>query len=218
MSALRALVEHFVAPAEEAPHVAPPPVVSVPPAVALLCGARHARSAGGILGLRLAQRHGVRAALVAVWTARDTSALAAGAGGAPATREARRVARACAGRELVAHATGRVVLVDLPTAEEEAAAAARQAFGVAAALPTVLVVAGPRHTPMGELLASRDLVLAAGDDDVLTDLAVAALQRDGVAARRCALPAAPAAAAAMRGLPLGPAARRACDLALEGTP
>lgn len=175
MSALRALVEHFVAPAEVAPHVAPPPVVSVPPAVALLCGARHARSAGGILGLRLAQRHGVRAALVAVWTARDTSALAAGAGSAPATREARRIARACAGRELVAHATGRVVLVDLPPAEEEAAAAARRAFGVAAALPTVLVVVGARHTPMGELLASRDLVLVAGDDDVLTDLAVAAL-------------------------------------------
>lgn len=217
MSALRALVEHFVAPPEEAPLVAPAPVVSVPPAVALLCGARHARSAGGILGLRLAQRHGVRAALVAVWTGQHAGGAGAGTAGGPTTREARRVARACVSRELMAHAAGRVVVVDLPSDEAAAAAAARRAFGVAASLPTVLVVAGARDTPMADLLASRDLVLVAGDD-ALADLAVDALRRDGVTARRCALPAAPAAAAAMRGMPLGPAARRACDLALEGAP
>lgn len=216
MSALRALVEHFVAPPQESPPVSPRVTPVVPPAVALLCAPRHARPAGGTLGLRLAQRHGVRAALVAVWTGREAAAAASPAAGGPTTREARRIARACAGRELVAHAAGRVVLVDLPSDEAAAAGAAQRAFGVAAALPTVLVVAGARDAPMAELLASRDLVLVAGDD-ALADLAVDALRRDGVTARRCALPAAPAAAAAMRGMPLGPAARRACDLALEGT-
>jgi hypothetical protein len=108
------------------------------------------------------------------------------------------------------------VIAELPGDQEEAAAAAVRAFAVAAAVPTVLVLSGAREEALDGLLTTRDLVLVADDrDGPMAGLAVAALQRRGVAARRCALPAAPTAAAAARGALL-PAARRVLDLALDG--
>lgn len=221
MSVMRALVEHFVAPADagHAPpreHDAPArAVAAVPPAVGLLCGPRRARSAGCAVGLYLVRRHRAGAAVIAVWTGEDPRAAASA--GAPAGREARRLVRALAGREIAGHASGRVAVVDLPAAPEAAAAVAAQVLAVGAAVPTVLVMAGPREDPLDELLVSRDLVLVADTDDgLLADVAVAALQRRGVQARRCALPAPQAAAMAVRGAGLLPATRRGLDAALEG--
>lgn len=218
---MRALVEHFVAPADE-----PDPrprrdltpariVAAVPPAVGLLCGSRRARSAGCALGLHLVRRHRSGAAVVAVWTG-DEPPAGATVGG-PAGREARRLVRTLAGREVEAHAAGRVAIADLPAAPGEAAAIAAQVLAVGAAVPTVLVLAGPREDSLDELLASRDLVLVADTGDaLLADVAVTALQRRGVQARRCALPAPQATAMAVRGAGLLPAARRGLDAALEG--
>lgn len=220
MTVLRALVEHFVAPVAEAEPRRPPAAASLPahraqpPAVGLLCGRRHARAAGCTVALHLAQRHRARAAVVALWTAGDA---AAPGGGTPPTREARRVVRALDAREVPAHAAGRVVVAPLPAAQEDAASAAAQVFAVAAALPTVLVLSGPREDPLEDLLASRDLVLVAQEGDgVVCELAVGALRRRGVAARPCALPPPPVAAVAARGAAVLPAARRGLDLALEG--
>ncbi|MGK2936385.1 MAG: hypothetical protein ACSLFR_01060 [Solirubrobacteraceae bacterium] len=221
MSVMRALVDHFVVPVgDEGPRPsrrAEPAhgVTAVPPAVGLLCGARRARSAGCALGLHLVRRHRAGAAVVVVWTGEDPRATASA--GAPAGREARRLSRALAVREIAARAAGRLAVAELPAAPDEAAQVAAQVLGVGAAVPTVLVLAGPREDPLDALLESRDLVLVAGTGDgLLADVAVEALQRRGVAARRCALPAPQATAMAARGAGLLPAARRGLDAALEG--
>lgn len=218
MTALRALVEHFVAPAGEdvsrpaAPRNAPA-ATHVPPAVGLLCGPRHARAVGCMVALCLARRTRSRAALAAVWG----PGVPPSPGGAPPSREARRVAQALGARDVPAQAVGRVVVAALPAAQEDAAVAAGRVFAVAADLPTVLVLAGPRDAPLDALLATRDVVLVADErDGLVTDLAVASLQRRGISARRCALPAPPFAAVAARGAAVLPAARRGLDLALEG--
>lgn len=221
MSVVRALVEHFVAPAGDEGHrprrVAAPAgaVTGVPPAVGLLCGSRRARSAGCAVGLHLVRRHRAGAAVVAVWTGEDPRAAASA--GAPAGREARRLVRALAGREIAAQAAGRLAVAELPAAPDAAAQVAAHVLAVGAAVPTVLVLAGPREDPLDDLLASRDLVLVADvGDALLADVAVGALQRRGVRARRCALPAPQATAMAARGAGLLPAARRGLEAALEG--
>ncbi len=216
MSLLRAVAEHFVAPADEAARPAPrAPVAAVsgvPPAVGLLCEPRHARAAGRAVGLHLAKRRKAQAALVAVWTVDGGAATMSGA--TPLGGEARRLVRALAGRDIAAHASGRVVTAALPHDADAAAQVAAQGFAVAASLPTVLVIAGPREQPLDELLCTRDLVLVVdGGDDLLADTALAALHRRGVAARRCALPA---SAVASRGGSLLPSARRGLDTAMEG--
>lgn len=217
MSVLRALTEHFVAPAEEGrPSVvrAEPVATAIPPGVGLLCPPRQGRTAGSAVGQHLARRRRAPAALVAVWTGDDPSSAA---GGTVLGREARRLVRALGERDLAAHASGRVVVVALPAAPDIAAAAASQAFAVAAALPTVLVLAGPRDERLDALLEQRDLVLVAdAGDGLVADAAVQSLQRRGVAARRCALPAPTVTAVAARGGGLLPSARRGLDTALEG--
>lgn len=222
MTMLRALVEHFVAPAEEGGRPArtsvgpvAPSVASVPPAVGVLCGPRHGGAAGSAVALRLAQRHRARVAVVALWPPERPGVPSLP--GAPPAREARRVAGALGSRDLATHVAGRVVLTALPADQHDAAAAAERAFAVAAHLPTVLVLAGPRDEPLDALLCARDLVLVADDvGDVVADLALDALRRRGVAARRCAVPTAPVAVAAARGALVLPAARRGLDVALEG--
>ncbi len=216
MSLLRAVAEHFVAPAGEAARpVSGAPIATVsgvPPALGLLCEPRHARAAGRAVGLHLARRRKAQAALVAIWTADGGAATMSGA--TPLGGETRRLVRALAGRDITAHASGRAVVATLPHEADMAAQVAAQAFAVAASLPTVLVIAGPREEPLDELLCARDLVLVAdGGDDLLADIAVAALQRRGVSARRCALPA---TAVAARGGSLLPSARRGLDTAMEG--
>lgn len=221
MTMLRALAEHFVAPAHDitGPRAEPPgaasPAAAVPPAAGLLCGPRHADAAGAAVALRLAQRHRSRAALVALWLPARPGAPTVP--GAPPTREARSIARAVLARDLPVHAAGRVVLAALPPDQHQAAIAAERAFAVAAHLPTVLVLAGPREAPLDALLCARDLVLVADDlGDTVAELAVDGLRRQGVAARRCAVPTAPVAAAAARGALALPAARRGLDVALDG--
>jgi hypothetical protein len=219
MTMLRALVEHFVAPAQDAVRPAPVPtelavtaVTAVPPGVGVLCGPRHAVAAGSAVALRLAQRHRARAAVVAVWPAERP-----GVPGAPPAREARRVATALGSRDLATHVAGRVVLTALPGDQHDAAAAAERAFAVAAHLPTVLVLAGPREEPLDALLRARDLVLVADDlGDAVAALALDVLRRQGVPAQPCTVPTALVAAAAARGAVVLPAARRGLDVALEG--
>lgn len=221
MTMLRALVEHFVAPAQDVASSSParrepvPAVAVVPPAAGVLCGPRHAGAAGAAVALRLAQRQRARAAVAALWPPESLDAPSVP--GAPPSREARRVADALKARDFAVQTAGRVVVAALPGEQEEAAAAAERAFVVAAHLPTVLVLAGPREEPLDAVLCARDLVLVADDlDDAVAELAVDALRRRGVAARRCVLPTAPVAAAAARGALVLPAARRGLDLALDG--
>lgn len=219
MSVLRAVADYFVAPPPDA-SPAPAPVTPargdvsvVPPAVGVLCRPRHARPVGCAVALHLARRRRAAGAMVAVWTGTDPAPAAGGT--APAGRGARRLAQALSGRGITAHAAGRLTVAALPGDAPAAAEVAVQALAVGAAVPTVLVVAGPREDALDELLATRDLVLIAGDD-LPADLAINALRRRGVAARHCALPPPPAAAVATRGGGLLPAARRGLDTALEG--
>lgn len=223
MTMLRALVEHFVTPADDARPAVPAPgraseparTAAAPPAVGVLCGSRHASAGGIAVAHRLARRHVARAALVACWTGWESAPL--GSPVVPPSREARRLASALRAHELAADAAGRVVVTALPLEQEIAAAAAARAFAVAAHVPTVLVLAGPRDEPLEELLRARDVVLVADDlGDAVADLALDALRCCGVAARPCALPTAPFTAAAARGALVLPAARRGLDLALEG--
>lgn len=222
MTMLRALVEHFVAPVADGERPARTSVdpvacgvAAVPPAVGVLCRPRQAATAGVVVALRLAQRHRARAAVVALWPPARHGGL--GVPGALPTREARRVAAALGARDLETHVAGRVALAVLPSDQQDAATMAERAFAVAAHLPTVLVLAGPRDEPLDAVLRARDLVLVADDlGDAVVDLALDALRRHGVPARRCAVPTAPVAVAAARGAVVLPAARRDLDLALEG--
>lgn len=216
MSALRAVADYFVAPAADAADApARRPAVRaqtahVPAAVGVLCAPADARAIGCAAGLQLVGAGAAPAALVALWTGAEPRP---GGAAAPPARAARRLAAAAAGRGLAARAAGRLTVIGLPADADAAVAAARQALATAAAVPTVLVVAGPREDALDDLLCACDVVLVAGDD-ALAGLAAELLERRGVATRRVAAPAVPAAAVAARGAALLPAARRALGPAL----
>jgi hypothetical protein len=109
---------------------------------------------------------------------------------APATRDARRLARRLESRALSCVPVGRLVRVALPAAPAEAVATARRA---AAAAPTACAIAlsGPRDADLDGLLALQDavvLVARAGADSALVRLALAGLTAMGPPATAVAPP------------------------------
>ncbi len=234
MSALRSLLEHFVAPRADVPVAShndfvPPdegpdracaePAPRTPPGVALLAPADEAQPLASALGLALASRRRARVVVICMWTA--------GSAGrpwwrAPATPAARRLASAFDARGHDTRTAGRLVLVRLAAGPAEASIEARRATAAAGDAPTVLALGGPRVAEFDELLAEQDLVVVAtpsGTDPALSRLALSGLARE--AARACAweIPAAQLGrAAAAAGLVLLPSARRSLTDAVEALP
>lgn len=117
---------------------------------------------GAILGLALAREARAPAVLVLGWRTWAPAHAAV-----PAAPAGRRLARALRLRELRARASGRLVWVDLPEADDEAAAAVARAVAAAPAeMPVVVALGGPRGAALDALLAEADLVVVpgAGDD------------------------------------------------------
>lgn len=181
-----------------------------PSGVAVLCTAGDAPSLGAALGLALARRCRAPVVAVCVWTA---GAPAQAGWRAPATPGTRRLAAAFAARGLAARAAGRLALVHLPAAAEDAAVGARRATAAAGAAPTVLALGGPRVAAFDALLAEQDLVVVAsprGTDPALARLALAGLEPVVARACVCEVPGShPARVLATSGLTLLPSARRA---------
>jgi len=166
-------------PARWLPPVAPAPAVSAVPApelvaepalpgrrIAVIAAAGDAALAGAALGLGLVARRRGPCALLARWTGEEPARPRA----VPATGAARRLSAALVAEGHAAHASGRLVLLDLPADEGEAVAAADRALR--GATPGLLVVAGPRTDIMERALAACGaLVLAAreaADPELLT--------------------------------------------------
>ena len=183
---------------------APRPAQSAP-AVAVLAPPADAAALGAALALALARDRRAPAAVVCVWSA----AQARRSGRAPARPAAARLATSLAGRGHDARATGRIVLVRLADADEDAASESLRVRAAAGAAPTVLALAGPRAAAFDVALAAQDLVVVAVPptaDPELAQLAVIGFDRAVV----CPLPPAdPVRALAAAGLALLPAARRA---------
>lgn len=219
MTLTRRLAELFVAPSEPAPArgrsqpgaaptrppAAPPAAAQLAPAVALLAPPAHAPALGAALALAVARARRAPVAVVCVWSATQTRPTWR----APARPAAARLATWLAGRGHAAHAAGRLVLVGLADAEEDAATEALRVTAAAGGAPTVLALAGPRRAAFDVSLAAQDLVVVAvppSADPALAQLALAGLDR----ALICPLPPAdPARALAAAGFALLPSARRA---------
>jgi hypothetical protein len=190
------------APAErEVRWVAPAPTAAAVVAaragrVAVVCGPRDARVAGGAAGLALVLATCVRTAVVLDWT----GAREAGGQARPAAPAAHGAAAMLRDGGLAARALGRLVRVALPEGECDAVSAARSALGNLA-VPAVLVVAAPRGEAMEELLAGQERVLLVhrpGVDEEMAALALAEIARLGPAAVPVALAGSPGAAALAR--------------------
>ncbi|HVF77439.1 MAG TPA: hypothetical protein VNA28_04000 [Solirubrobacteraceae bacterium] len=237
MSVRRRIAEHFVVPAAErtapggsaasaerrrrradaAPAGAPPTracAVSpprVPACVALLAPPDDAPALAAGLGLALARRERASAAVVCVWAAQSGRQQ----WHAPALPAAARLAASLGARGHVARGSGRLVIVSLATACEDAAAEAPRVLAAAGAAPTVLALAGPRAAAFDELLAAQDLVVVAvspGSDPALARLAVAGLARSVA----CEVPPAhPGRSLAAAGVLLLPSARRTLSRPIE---
>lgn len=225
MRLLHNIFEHFVAPSgdsrpaahgdfvvsDEGPDRAcAAPAPRTPPGVAVLSASADARMLGAALGLALASRGRAPVIVVCVWT----GDLAAGsAWRAPALPAARKLAATLRAREHDAQAAGRLAVVRLPSAPDEAAAQARRAAAAAGAAPTVLALGGPRVAAFDALLAQQDLVVVAassGADPALARLAVGGLASGTARACVCEVPPAyPARSLAAAGITLLPSARRA---------
>ena len=228
MTVARRIAELFVAPADgaqpghgERPHAdraptrerarprprteAAPAGAQPAPAVAVLAPPADAAALGAVLALALARDRRVPTAVVCVWSA----APARSTGRAPARPAAARLAATLAGRGHHAQAAGRLVLVKLADAAEEAASESLRVGAAAGAAPTILALAGPRLAAFDGALAAQDLVVVAvpsSADPALAQLALAGLDR----ALICPLPPAdPARALAAAGVALLPSARRA---------
>ncbi|MDX6718863.1 MAG: hypothetical protein QOJ63_1117 [Solirubrobacteraceae bacterium] len=225
MSLLRTVLEHFVAPSgnsrpaahgdfvvhDEGPDRAcAEPAPRTPPGVAVLSAAADAQALGAALGLALASRRGAPAVSVCVWTGGPPCR---SAWRAPALPAARRLAATLRAREHDCRAAGRLAVVRLPPAPDEAAAQARRAAAAAGAAPTVLALGGPRVAAFDALLAEQDLVVVAtssGADPALARLAVGGLASWTARACVCEVPPThPARSLAAAGVALLPSARRA---------
>jgi hypothetical protein len=222
---LRSVLEHFVTPSgnsrpaahgdfvvhDEGPDRAcAEPAPRTPPGVAVLSAAVDAQTLGAALGLALASRRRAPVIAVCVWT----GGLPGGsAWRAPALPAARKLAATLRARGHESRAAGRLAVVRLPTAPDEAAAQARRVVAAAGAAPTVLALGGPRVAAFDALLAEQDLVVVAastGADPALARLAVGGLASWTARACVCEVPPAhPARSLAAAGLTLLPSARRA---------
>ncbi len=129
-----------------------------------------------------------------------------------AARPARRLARSLAGRGLAATASGRLVTVELPAGDGQAAQAALdRARAAADAAPVVLVVAGARDAWADGALRRCRHVLVATDDgrQGVADLASAELAASGLHVAVLAVPRGLARPLCARGLLLPASARGA---------
>ncbi|HEX8120602.1 MAG TPA: hypothetical protein VF549_04970 [Solirubrobacteraceae bacterium] len=212
----------FVAPARGGPDLrtVAPPASGVdrrplPPSIAMLSRPDDAMVAAGAAGLALAARCRTSHALVAIWGAADRPIRA------PATGPARRLAATLAARGHDATATGRLTVVRLAGALQEAAREADRAAAAAPEVPTAVVLAGARDAAADALLHAQDaalVALPAGSDDAVADLTVAGLVALGVEATVVELPPAspPARALAASGAALVPPLRAPFDAAIKG--
>ncbi len=235
MSLLRGVVEHFVVPAadpraparedfagrgERPDRACAEPAPRTPPGVAVLASPADVQPLAGALGLALADRRRAPAVAVVVWTAEQ---LAEGPSWrAPALPAARRLAAALAARGHVVAAAGRLAIVRLPLAPDDAAGQARRAIAAAGTAPVVLALGGPRAAAFDALLDEQDLIIVAtarGADPALARLAVAGLSFGSVRVCVCEVPPAqPARTLAAAGLTLLPSARRALAGSVEALP
>jgi len=166
-------------------------------ALAVVCASGDEVGIGVALGLLLVRSRRAPCALVAVWA---PSAEAVGASPRPAAPAARRLAGVLQARGLAGRAAGRVAVVMLPAAADDAAPAAARALATAGARPTVLVLAGPREDAFSEQLAQQDLVVVVSRPDAapeLGDLAVDGLEQDGIGAIACPAALSPIARAVL---------------------
>ena len=175
------------------------------PAVAVLAAPADAPALAAALGLALARVHRSPTAVICLWDPR-----AARAGWrAPPMPAAARLVKALAARGHETNAAGRLAIVRLSTACEEAASQALRASAAAGPAPVVVALAGPRAAAFDELLALQDLVVVAvapGSDPALARLAASGLDR----ALTCPVPPAdPGRILAAAGLALLPSTRRA---------
>jgi hypothetical protein len=173
--------------------------------VAVLAPPADAPALAAALGLALARARRAPVAVVCIWSAEP----ARRSWRAPARPAAARLAASLAGRGHEARAAGRLVVVGLSAACEDAAGEAVRVSAAAAGAPTGLALAGPRAAPFDAALAGQDMIVVgvpAGADPALVALALRGLDR----ALACPVPpAAPARALAAAGLILLPSIRRA---------
>ena len=129
-------------------------------AVLLPCGAGE-HGLGAVLALALAREGRSSAGLHLGWQVPGPARCAA-----PALPAGRRLARTLRARDLPARAVGRLVHVELPEVDGEAAAAAARAVAASPAqTPVTIVLGGARGPALDALLADADLVLVAGPPD-----------------------------------------------------
>lgn len=226
MIALRRIAELFVAPAAsrtidhqpcapaERPPEEPPALTgSWAPSVALLAPPADASALGAALALVLARRRRAPVGLVCVWSPSGPPERRAWR--APAPPASARLAAALSVRGHDAHATGRLVVVYLTSACEQAAPEAYRVFAAAGSAPAVLALAGPRRAGFDALIREQDLVVAAiprGAEPALGILACAGFAR----ARICeAPPGGPARSVAAAGIAVLPSLRRALAGSVE---
>jgi hypothetical protein len=190
---------------------------AAPGAVAVLCTAEDARALGVAAAGVVARRARASCALVCVWTTADAHARSDAR--PPASRAARRLAAALAGRGLDALGCGRAAVVALPADPDEALTAAGRACAAAGVAPAVLVLGGPRPATFDDVLAAQDRLVVVSRPGV--DAAIAALARAGLPAgappcHACTVGlGALGRAAAAAGLATPAALRRALD-AVDG--
>ncbi|MEY2516647.1 MAG: hypothetical protein QOJ89_4005, partial [bacterium] len=216
MSLLRSVIEHFVVPAADPPAPAREDVVACgdgpdracakpaprpPPGVAVLAPPGDVQPLAGALGLALADRRRAPVVVVVIWAGDVPAADAAWR--APALPAARRLGATLAARGHAAVAAGRLAVVRLPPAPEDAAVQARRVIAAAGAAPVVLALGGPRAVAFDALLGEQDLVVVAtprGTDPALARLAIAGLSSATARACACEVPLAhPARALAAAG-------------------
>lgn len=190
-----------------------------PAAVAVLCDAADARAVGVAVATLLARRARAACGLACVWTA--SSPAEHPEARPPASRAARRLAAALAGRGLTVRACGRAAVVALDADPAAGLAGFGRAAAVAGTAPVVLMLGGPRPAAFDALLAEQDAVLVLirpGADPALAALAAGGLPEAGPARSVRALALGPAArAVAAAGLAVPAPVRRALDAALEAS-
>jgi hypothetical protein len=207
------------------PPVAPAAAVSAAPVAesraALACGMERvaviaargdAALGAAAVALGLLQRRRAPCAVIARWTADEPGPPRAAA----AVGAARRLAAALGADGHAAHASGRLVWIDLPADEPAAVAAADRALR--GATPGLLVVAGPRGKAMERALAACGVLVVAARATADPEILAAAVAELGglgppVVAVDVGVPGA-AAALCRAGVVLPAGLRDAVDVAL----
>lgn len=174
---LERAVALFVAPADDRrvtpPRIEPPALQA--PAIAVLGAPGDAGAVARLLSTELRLRAGASTVLLAEWRAGGPPPEPVGVA-PPGTR---RLVERLTARGIEASARGRIVHLPLPPEPPLAASALHRAV-VAAGVPAVCALAGPRPAAFDPLLDEQDLVVIAppaGASETLTDVALAGLAR-----------------------------------------